>query len=201
MAHYSSDVRIVVCASADLVAGHEFDAELDLFRRPALQRAALAEIAEDPESCVSVALTTGEPTKVVGYAAFHAQAQQAAGSSRVLELGALEVAPAYRRRGIASSLLKSSFAGGRFDAAVVFARLYAWHYDLGRTGLGPLAYRRFLKRLYGGSGLEVVTTRQGGDGAPAVHGADLIMARFGPDADALSVESFKIALGVRRSTT
>ncbi len=201
MSEALGSLEIVVCASGELVAKQAFDAQLDLFRRPVLQRAALAEMASDPSSCVSVALTKGDDATVVGYAAFHAQHRpdEATGQARarVLELGALEVAPAFRRRGIASALLRDSFAGGRFDDAVVFARLYAWHYDLGRTGLGPLAYRRFLKRLYGASGLQVVSTRQGGDGGSVAHGADLIMARLGPLADEASVAAFQRQLGVK----
>ncbi len=216
MAEEPASVEIRVGVPAEVLAAQEFDPELDLFRRPLLQRAALADIASEADSCVSVALATGEDGRLVGYAAFHAQTERAEpsedGAARVLELGALEVAPTYRRRGIASGLLRASFAGGRFDDAVVFARLYAWHYDLGRTGLGPLAYRRFLKRLYGASGLEVVTSSHGGDGAagaqgasgahgasgaPGAHGADLIMARRGPAASEASVAAFQRLLGVR----
>lgn len=191
-----ADVELRVCASASLLREVAFDPELDLFRPPARQRDALAEIASEPDACVSVALArTGAPV-VVGYAAFHRPdaATAAATTTVVIELGALEVAPAYRRRGIASGLLRATFDGGRFDDAVVYARLYAWHYDLGRTGLGPLAYRRFLKRLYGGVGLQTVTSAGAREIADA-HGADLIMARRGPRASPASVEDFARLFG------
>lgn len=191
-------VELRVCVASDLLTEVAFDAQLDLFRPPQRQRAALAEIAAEPGACVSVALAHEDGPLVVGYAAFHSSGTAASGSGgaadEVIELGALEVAPAYRRRGIASGLLHATCDGGRFDAAVVYARLYAWHYDLGRTGLGPLAYRRFLKRLYGGVGLQPVATTSAGDVADA-HGTDLIMARRGPSASHASVSAFARRFG------
>ncbi len=186
--------------SADFLAACEFDPELDLFRPPYRQREALAEIAAESTAghgtCVSAAID--ESGVLVGYAAFQAhdppEKAAPAAAVRVVELGAIEVAPSQRRRGIARSLLHTTVQGGRYDDAILFARLYAWHFDLGRTGLGPLAYRRFLRRLYSGVGLQVVADQGGEDGA---HGADQIMARRGPTASAASVAAFEELLGVR----
>src|SRR5690606_5130384 len=71
-------IEIRVCIDSGRLAGSEFGPELDLFRKARPQRAALAEIAAEPGSCVSAALNTGpragaevsddDHDQVVGYA-------------------------------------------------------------------------------------------------------------------------------------
>src|SRR5690606_8004469 len=134
---------------------------LDTFRPPAAQLESLARIAEEPNGLVTTAVEEDEGV-LVGYAAFH----QPTGietwgedqSGRLIELGAVEVAPGMRGLRLAERMLNAAFAGGRFDDTVVFATLYRWHYDLDRTGLGELGYRRMLERLYASVGLVPMPT-------------------------------------------
>lgn len=128
---------------------------------------------------------------LVGYVAFHAPSEvETWGDDRsgaLVELGAVEVADAYRGQKLAERLLAASFEGGRFDDTVVFATLYRWHYDLARTGLGELGYRRMLERLYSTVGLEPVDTT---DPEIAHDPANRLVARVGPAAPRSVVSEF-----------
>lgn len=165
----------------DLPAGASpapLDADLDVFRSPAQQRAALAAIAAEARGRVLVAEQEG---CTVGYLTFHPPdpVERWGGdrSGRLVELGAIEVAPALRGTQLGDRLLQAGFADGAYDDTVVFAALYAWHYDLERSGLGPLGYRRLLERLYRGVGLERVATTDPEIGAEP---ANALLARIGP---------------------
>ncbi len=180
--------RLIACASAAQLGSLRPHPGLDMFRPPEKQHQALIGIARDAGACVSVADAAGG---LVAYAAFHPPSDiESWGedrTGRILELGAVEVAPPYRGRRLAERLLEASFAGGRFDATVVIATMYVWHYDLKRTGLEDFAYRRLLERLYGSVGLAPFPTA---DAEIRSNAANLLMARIGPDADPSVVEEF-----------
>lgn len=185
-----SVVTVVPCADAQRLSRAGVHPELDAFRRPDAQRAALIEIAGEDRGCVTAALDDG-PSTLVGYVAFHAPSEvETWGDDRsgaLVELGAVEVAGSYRGQRLAERLLEASFAGGRFDDTVVFATLYRWHYDLPRTGLGELGYRRMLERLYGTVGLVPVDTT---DPEIAHDAANRLVARVGPAAPEHVVAEF-----------
>lgn len=188
MQHADEAVRIVACALAAEVAGLRAHPGLDRFRSPELQLAALADIAADPKGCVVAALAGAT---LVGYVAFHPPTEieswGADATGELIELGAIEVAPAYRGRRLAPRLLEASFAGGRFDATVVFATLYVWHYDLAGSGMTDLAYRRMLESLYRSVGMETFATS---DEEIRSSAANALMARVGPRADERVVAEF-----------
>ena len=156
------------------------DPELDLFRPPERQREALARISTEPHGRVLVA---EQGAFTVGYLTFHRpdpiERWGQDRSGRLIELGAIEVAPAHRAARLGERLLERGFAAGVYDDTVVFAGLYAWHYDLARTGLGPLGYRRLLTRFYARVGLLPVTTSD-----PEIRSdrANALLARIGPQA-------------------
>lgn len=163
-------------------------AGLDVFRTPRQQREALREIAASSGGRVVVAELDGI---TVGYVTFHppdpVERWGRDRSGRLIELGAIEVAPALRGERLGERLLKHAFAGGAFDDAIVFAALYAWHYDLERTGLGPLGYRRLLERLYRTAGLERVPTH---DPEVASDPANALLVRVGPRVPVETREGF-----------
>jgi GNAT superfamily N-acetyltransferase len=66
----------------------------------------------------------------------------------LLELGALEVDRAWRRRGLARALLKTTFAGDELDRSVVVAPQYAADWDLEASGLTGREYRDLILRLF-----------------------------------------------------
>lgn len=178
------------CASPQYIAALSAHPALDGFRRPADQHAALVQIAGEERGCVTVAVQP-RPARLVGYVAFHAPSEVETWgddvSGALVELGAVEVVDELRGQRVAERLLTASFEGGRFDDTVVFATLYRWHYDLPRTGLGELGYRRMLERLYGTVGLEPKTTT---DPEIAHDPANRLVARVGPAAPPAVVAEF-----------
>jgi len=164
-------------------------ADLDVFRPADRQGDALAAIAAEPGGRVLVAERAG---RTVGYLTFHppdpVERWGHDRSGRLVELGAIEVAPDLRGERLGERLLAAAFADGAYDDTVVFAALYAWHFDLERTGLGPLGYRRLLERLYRAVGLERVATSDPEIGAEP---ANALLARIGPRAPAAVRDEFE----------
>jgi GNAT superfamily N-acetyltransferase len=66
----------------------------------------------------------------------------------LLEVGALEVDRAWRRRGLARTLLDATFAGDELDRAIALAPQYAADWDLEVSGLTGRAYRDLILRLF-----------------------------------------------------
>lgn len=175
----------------ELAAGEDpppLHPELDVFRAPDEQRTALREIAADPRGCVWIAETRGS---TVGYVTFHPPGRLETWSgnegSRLIELGAIEVAPSLRGNRIGDQLLEAAFADGRFDESIVIATMYVWHYDLARTGLTPFAYKRLLERLYRKGGLQRMATS---DPEIRADAANALMVRIGPRAPDAAVRGF-----------
>ena len=166
--------------AAQRLAALPFSGDLDTFRRPEAQQAALADIAGEDRCCVTVVLQAGE---IVGYASFHPPAPPERWSEdrtgRLLELGAIEVIPRLRGQRLAERLLELSFASGRFDDTIVLALIYVWNFDLRRVPLGALGYRRLLERLYTKAGFERYQTD---DPEVLASPAHALMARTGSQA-------------------
>lgn len=177
-------VREVVAGAPPL----PFTSELDVFRTPSAQREAVIDIASDVGGSAWVA-EDGRAT--IGYVTFHPPGDlETWGEDRtglLVELGAIEVAPSRRGDRLGERLLTAAFADGRFDATVVFATLYVWHYDLNRTGLGSFAYRRLLEKLYRKVDLVRVPTS---DPEVRADGANALLARIGPRASEDVVREF-----------
>lgn len=186
-----SDVIIEAQTSAAALMAMEAHPGLDTFRPPQAQLAALIAIAQEPFGSVATARDSGK-NQLVGYAAFHRpSAVETWGEDRtgqLIELGAVEVAPGMRGLRLAERLLTAAFANGRFDDTVVFATLYRWHYDLARTGLGELGYRRMLERLYAGVGLVPLPTN---DIEVGSDHANRLVARIGPRAPQEVIDEFQ----------
>lgn len=187
----ATSVTLLACARSLQLAALEAHRSLDAFRPPAAQLAALVDIAADADGCV-VAAVAADGRTLVGYAAFHPpSAIETWGedtTGALMELGAIEVASTHRGIKLAERLLQAGFAERRYDDTVVFATLYRWHYDLARTGLGELGYRRMLERLYSSAGFEPVLTN---DPEVSSHGANRLMARVGPNAEPAVVAEFE----------
>jgi len=180
--------RVAVCLDPDDLSALAPHPAIDMFRPAAKQHAALVGIARDVQSCVSVAI---DDTTMVAYAAFHPPSDVESWgedrTGRIIELGAVEVAPPYRGQHLAERLLATSFEGGRFDDTVVLATMYVWHYDLKRTGLNDFAYKRLLERLYRSAGFVPFPTA---DAEVRSSAANQLMARIGASADPVVVEEF-----------
>jgi len=193
-------VEIQACTAPARLAELDAHPDLDAFRPPAAQLQALSSIAGEREGCVASAVGVNRST-LVGYAAFHRpSAIEPWGADRsgaLIELGAVEVASGYRGMKLAERLLSAGLSDGRFDDTVVFATLYRWHYDLERSKLGELGYRRMLERLYGSAGFTALETTDPEIGA---HAANRLMVRIGKNADPAIVAEFerlRLATGKR----
>jgi len=184
----TGEARIEPCLSGDDLAALAPHPGIDMFRPSAKQHQALVGIARDPQSCVSVGVDAGS---MVAYAAFHPPSDVESWgedrTGRIIELGAVEVAPPYRGQHLAERLLAASFGHGRFEDTVVFATMYVWHYDLKRTGLNDFAYKRLLERLYRSAGFVPFPTA---DAEVRSSAANQLMARVGSRADPAVVEEF-----------
>lgn len=109
----------------------------------------LGRVLKAPEGRVVAALA-GDT--LVGYLAFFQPGPDERWGQRpmagLLELGALEVDRAWRRRGLARTLLQATFAGGEMDGAIVLAPQYATDWDLEASGLSQREYRHLILRLF-----------------------------------------------------
>ncbi len=184
----AAEVNVETCVTPARLLGLVPHGSLDVFRPPNQQHEALLEISADRRCCVTIAVQEGT---LVGYASFHPpSAIESWGEDRtgeLIELGAVEVSPTVRGQRLAERLLAESFGTGRFDATIVFATMYVWHFDLARTGLSDLAYKRLLQRLYQGAGMtEVATSDQEIRSSPA----NALMARRGPDCPQAVADEF-----------
>jgi GNAT superfamily N-acetyltransferase len=67
--------------------------------------------------------------------------------ARVIELG-IEVARAYRGRGVAQALFRQAFARAEVEARIYVAVGYVWCWDVDASGLSPIVYSERLLRLF-----------------------------------------------------
>ncbi|QDH23580.1 GNAT family N-acetyltransferase [Saccharibacillus brassicae] len=162
--------------------------QLDAFRRPAEQHAALVEIAGLPEGRIIAAV---EGDTVVGYVTFHYPDEYERWSEGkmddLIELGAIEVANDYRGEGLSKKLLEIAFAGGQLDNAIVFTTEYYWHWDLESTRLSVWDYRKMMEDLMKNVDMVWFATD---DPEICSHPANCLMVRVGRHVPQDSVEDF-----------
>jgi acetoin utilization deacetylase AcuC-like enzyme len=162
---------------ASLLRRLEVDPGIHAFvRAPEQEREVLARIAEEPTGEVVVAHTP--EGVVVGYAAVlePEPGTRFASLPGLLEVGAVEVATGWRRGGVAGALLRFAVEPDPFDDLILIASGLAWHWDLDRSGLSAVAYRRVLRRVFEVAGFESLRTDEP---EIAYHPANLFVARIG----------------------
>ncbi len=149
--------------------------ELDSFRPPEKQKAALEEIACLPEGMVYIARRSLE---VIGYITFHYPDSYSRWSKhkKVLELGAIEVSPSWRKIGVGKNLLKKAFSNPILEDYIVITVEFCWHWDLDRSGLTVYEYQKMLEKFFGLVGLKKRATD---DPDITEHPANVLMARAG----------------------
>jgi len=162
--------------------------ELDAFRRPPEQFAALVEIAELPEGRILVAR---KDRLIVGYVTFHypdeLERWSEGGMEDLIELGAVEVANEYRGLGLAKQLIRLAFEGGQMDRYIVYSTEYYWHWDLESSGLSVWEYRNMMEKLMKSAGMVWFATD---DPEICSHPANCLMVRIGKEVPLSSVEQF-----------
>jgi acetoin utilization protein AcuA len=162
--------------------------DLDAFRRPKEQLMALIEIAELPEGRIFIAR---EAENIIGYITFHYPDEMERWSESslidLIELGAIEVANAFRCLGLGKQLITLAFTEHQFDNMIVFTTEYYWHWDLRSSGLNVWDYRGMMQRLMEHGGLTLYATD---DPEICAHPANCLMVRVGSEVPLTSVEKF-----------
>ncbi|MEW6273993.1 MAG: GNAT family N-acetyltransferase [Bacillota bacterium] len=157
------------------------------FRPPERQKVALMKITNLPAGMIYLARHEQE---IVAYVAFHRPDEYSRWSKhpRVLEMGGIEVSPAWRQCRLGENLLKLAFSNERLEDFIVITTEYCWHWDLKNTGLSLWGYQQMLTKLFGKVGLKKVTTD---DPDILEHPANVLMARIGRNVSKEDVALFE----------
>jgi acetoin utilization protein AcuA len=175
-------------ASPEELAGFDMHADLDAFRRPKDQHAALLEIAALPEGRI-IAARHGRT--IVGYVTFHYPDELERWSEGqmddLIELGAIEVADAYRGFGLGKRLIRLAFEEEQLENAIVYTTEYYWHWDLEGSKLNVWEYRNMMEKL-----MQCVDMIWYATDDPEIcsHPANCLMVRIGKEVPLDSVERF-----------
>ncbi|MCM3040367.1 GNAT family N-acetyltransferase [Paenibacillus motobuensis] len=162
--------------------------ELDAFRRPKDQHEALIEIAGLPEGRIILAR---ENEVIVGYVTFHYPDEMERWSQGrmpdLIELGAIEVANAYRSMKLGSRMINTAFEDSQMEKYIVFTTEYYWHWDLKSSGLSVWDYRKMMERL-----MQTVDMVWYATDDPEIcsHPANCLMVRIGKEVPIESEELF-----------
>jgi acetoin utilization protein AcuA len=166
----------------------EFHCDLDAFRSPEEQHKAIIEIAKLPEARIIIAR---EQNNIIGYVTFlypdPLERWSEGNLENLLELGAIEIIPAYRHYKVAKNLLKVAMMDKAMDNYIVLTTEYYWHWDLNRTGLSVWDYRKVMEKVMKNGGLEWFATD---DPEISSHPANCLMARIGKNVDMQSIQAF-----------
>ncbi|MFF2093557.1 GNAT family N-acetyltransferase [Paenibacillus sp. NPDC058174] len=162
--------------------------DLDAFRRPKDQHAALIEIAELEEGRI-IAARDGDV--IVGYVTFHypdeLERWSEGGMEDLIELGAIEVADAYRGYSLGKKMIELSFADEQLDNVIVYTTEYYWHWDLEGTKLNVWEYRAMMEKLMKSVGMVWFATD---DPEICSHPANCLMVKIGKEVPLQSAEQF-----------
>ncbi|WP_438446714.1 GNAT family N-acetyltransferase [Gorillibacterium sp. sgz5001074] len=173
---------------SETLAGWTLHPDLDAFRPPAEQMEALVEIAGLPEGRIIVAR---DHDRVIGYVTFHypdeLERWSEGGMEDLVELGAIEVADAYRGLSLGKRMIRTAFAGGQMENLIVFTTEYYWHWDLKGSGLNVFEYRGMMERLMKSVDMVWFATD---DPEICSHPANCLMVRIGKRVPLSSVEQF-----------
>lgn len=167
---------------------YHFHEDLTAFRPADKQFEALLSIADFPEGRVIVART--EDT-IVGYVTYlHPDPMERWSEFKMedlIELGAIEMIPAYRGARIASNLLKVSMTDDFMENYIVISTEYYWHWDLKGTGLSIWNYRKVMEKMMAAGGLLPSPTD---DPEIISHPANCLMVRIGKNVPDESIKLF-----------
>jgi len=118
----------------------------------------------------------------------------------LLELGTLEVDRAWRRRGVARTLLAAVCADPALESTILLSPQFAADWDLTGTGLAPGAYRQLVLRLFRQHGFADFVTDEP---LVAADPKNCLLVRVGRRAPAALYDAFRAMLtegGAQRRT-
>ncbi|WP_067727511.1 GNAT family N-acetyltransferase [Oceanobacillus damuensis] len=167
---------------------YHFHEQLTAFRPADKQFEALLSIARFPEGRILIARI--EDT-IVGYVTYlhpdPLERWSEFNMEDLIELGAVEMSPAYRGARIASNLLKVSMMDDFMENYIVISTEYYWHWDLEGTKLSIWDYRKVMERMMAAGGLLPAPTD---DPEIISHPANCLMVRIGKNVPEESIKQF-----------
>ncbi|GGA82357.1 GNAT family N-acetyltransferase [Ornithinibacillus halotolerans] len=176
--------------------GYSFHEGLNAFRPATKQFQALLEIADLPEGRIIIAR---ERETIIGYVTYlHPDPLERWSTfqmQNLIELGAIEVAPDYRSRQIASNLIRLSMMDPFMENYIIISTEYYWHWDLKGTGLNIWEYRKAMEKMMATGGLLPAPTD---DPEINSHPANCLMVRIGSNVDDNSIKRFEKLRFLRR---
>lgn len=128
---------------------------------------------------------------IVGYVTFHYPDEMERWSQGrmpdLIELGAIEVANAYRSMKLGSRMINTAFEDSQMEKYIVFTTEYYWHWDLKSSGLSVWDYRKMMERL-----MQTVDMVWYATDDPEIcsHPANCLMVRIGKEVPIESEELF-----------
>ncbi|KKB37564.1 GNAT family N-acetyltransferase [Bacillus thermotolerans] len=174
--------------SSETLSRLTFHEGLSAFRIPDQQHKALIEIAGLPEGRIIIA-RNGE--EIIGYVTFlypdPLERWSEANLEELLELGAVEVAPAYRGMRVGKNMLQLSMRDKFMENYIIITTEYYWHWDLKGTGLNVWEYRKMMERMMNAGGLTWFATD---DPEISSHPANCLMVRIGKNIDEETIQKF-----------
>lgn len=173
---------------AQRLAEYVFHHDLTTFRTPDQQQKALVEIARRPEGRIII---SRRKNTVVGYVTFvypdPIERWSEGKMENLLELGAVEVVPDYRKSRLGKTMLMMAMKDEAMEDYIIFTTEYYWHWDLKGTGLSVWEYRKMMENMMKAGGLEWMATD---DPEICSHPANCLMVRIGKRVDQEDIERF-----------
>ncbi|MFC5590425.1 GNAT family N-acetyltransferase [Sporosarcina soli] len=186
--HKNGDLIIEGPISSKVLASLDFHEDLIAFRPPAQQHKALVEIADLPEGRILIARNQNE---IVGYVTFlypdPLERWSQGNMENLIELGAIEIIPAFREGGVGKALLRVSMMDDAMEDYIILTTEYYWHWDLKGTNLNVWEYRKVMEKMMNAGGLEYFATD---DPEICSHPANCLMAKIGRRVDQESIQQF-----------
>lgn len=173
--------------SDDYISRLTMDEGLRNFRPPARQQEALMLISNLSEGKVFIARFQDI---IIGYVTFHYPDDYSRWSKHpyVLELGAVEVSPEWRKDKLAQILLSEAFSHEFVEQHIIITIEFCWHWDLKKSGLSIFDYQKMLTRLFSSVGLNKRATD---DPDITEHPANVMRVRFGQKVSKEAIQKFE----------
>lgn len=155
----------------------QMDPTLNHFRPAQRQHEALIRIGLLPGSRIYIVQHQGT---IVGYMTFHVpepvEAWDTKAAPSLLELGGIEVAPAWRGCGLGHALHRVAFGDDWIEDHIIFSTEYYWSWDLKGSGLSVWDYHYLMRKVMDRVGLIPYPTN---DPDICSHPANMLTARIG----------------------
>lgn len=161
--------------------------DLNVFREPQKQKLALIDIAKSSDGLIYI---VRYKNLIVGYVTFHDSDNFSRWCKHpnILELGAIEISPAWRNHKLGKKILKLAFSNPIMQEKIVITIEFCWHWDLDNTGLDIWKYQKMLSSLFGSVGLIRIPTD---DPEILEHIANVMMARIGSKVSIDDINKFE----------